>query len=234
MARKSRINNRGVFAACMMITLTAIAVAATMPVYALQAVTLTLTGGTGTITKTEVDIIAMPSTSGQGGTKSGGGSISNYGTYEGVSVLYLCNLVGGIDENSVIRTIDASGEYITDFTYEQVNDGQGFATYNPTTGEAQEATQPLTLILAYSLNGSELSGSSGPLRAVIVGPEGLLTSSSLWNKQVTQIVIIPDVPEYTILAWIACLAVFTILIVFAKSRNSPRKNAHINITAHHN
>lgn len=233
MARKIRISNRGVFTVCMMVTLIAIAVAATLPVYALQPVTLTLTNGTDTITKNEVDILSMPSTSGDGGTRKSSGSISNYGTYQGVSVLYLCNLIGGIDENSLIKAIDVTGEYITDFTYEQVNDGQGFTTYNQTTGEEQEATQPLTLILAYSVNGSELSASDGPLRAVIVGSEGLATSSQLWNKQVTTIEIVPDIPEYTILAWIACLAGFTILLVFAKSRKGPHKNAHISITAHH-
>jgi hypothetical protein len=233
MAIKNRINNRGVFAACIMATLIAIAVAATIPVFALQPVTLTLTGDTGTITKNETDILAMPSTSGDGGTRKSSGSISNYGTYVGVSVLYLCDLVGGIDEVSTIRTIDSTGSFTQDFTYEQVNDGQGFDTFNPTTGAPQEATQPLTLILAYSYNGSELSESDGPLRAVIVGPEGLATTSSLWNKQVTTIEIIPDIPEYTILAWIACLAGFTILIVFAKSRKSTHKNAHISIAAHH-
>ena len=91
----------------------------------------------------------------------------------------------------------------------------------------------MTLILAYSVNGSELSASDGPLRAVIVGSEGLATSLQLWNKQVTTIEIVPDIPEYTILAWIACLAGFTILLVFAKSRKGPHKNAHISITAHH-
>ena len=134
MARKIRISNRGVFTVCMMVTLIAIAVAATLPVYALQPVTLALTNGTDTITKNEVDILAMPSTSGDGGTRKSSGSTSNYGTYQGVSVLYLCDFIGGIDENSLITAIDVTGEYITDFTYEQVNDGQGFTTYNPTIG----------------------------------------------------------------------------------------------------
>ena len=233
MVRKIRISKRSVFAVCIMVTLIAVAVAATIPVFALQPVTLTLTNGTDTITKDETDILAMPSTSGDGGTRKSSGSISNYGTYEGVSVLYLCNLIGGIDENSLIKAIDVSGEYSVDFTYEQVNDGQGFTTYNPTTGEEQEATQPLTLILAYSLNGSELEAGTGPLRVAIVGSEGLATTSSLWNKEVATIEIIPDIPEYTILAWIACLAGFTIVIVFAESRKSPHKNANISVTAHH-
>ena len=224
MEKKIRINKSGIIAVGIMIALLAIPMAATMQAQALQPVTLTIIGDIGTITKNAADILAMPATSGQGGTLGSGGKISNIGEYAGVSVHYLCSLVGGIGPNYTIRLIDASGEYIVDFTYAQVHDGE-FTTYNPTTGEEQAATQPLTLILAYSVNGTELSSSSGPLRAVVVGSEGLLTSSQLWNKQVTTVQLIQDIPEYTLLAWIVCLSGFTILFVYLKGRSIWNKSA---------
>ncbi len=234
MERKIRINKRGVFVICIMMALIAMPIAATMQAYALQPVTLTIIGDMGTITKNEANILAMPSTTGQGATRGSSGSISNVGTYQGVSVMYLCNLVGGIGPNYTIRTIDVTGNYIVDFTYAQVHDGTGFTTYNPTTGAEQAPTQPLTLILAYSVNGSELSSSSGPLRAVIVGSEGLATSSQLWNKQVATVQLIPDIPEYTLFAWIACLAGFTIIFVYLKGRSVWNKSANIGVKISHN
>ena len=203
-----------VFTVIVVIALLASVTAATMHAFALQPVTLTLIGGTGTITKNQDDILAMPSISGDGGTRTSSGKISNVGTYAGVSVLYVCNLVGGITSDSIISLIDTTGTYIVNFTYQQVNDGQGFNTYNPTTGDAQAATQPLTLILAYSVNGSELASSSGPLRAVIVGSEGLLTEGTFWNKQIEKIQIYPAVPEYPIGAIFALTACFLTLVAY--------------------
>lgn len=224
------------FTASIMIALIIVSTGATIPAYALQPVTLTLIGGTGTMTKNATDILAMPSTSGLGGTKSASGSISNYGTYQGVSVLYLCNLVGGIQNGSTIRTVDVTGNYTVDFTYAQVQNGTGFNTYN-TSGTAVSATQPLTLMLAYSYNGSELSSSNGPLRAVIVGSEGLVTDGSFWNKQVAKIQIIPPaIPEFTpntAIILIACFVGLTMLVAFKKGLSVSHASTHSRAKKYH-
>lgn len=141
-------------------------------------------------------------------------------------MLYLCSLVGGIQNGSTIRTIDVTGNFTADFTYEQVQNGTGFTTYS-TNGTAVNATQPITLMLAYSLNGTELSSSNGPLRAVMVGSEGLASTGSYWNKQVTTIQIIPpSVPEFmpdAAFALIAFFVIATAFIVFKKGLTTPKR-----------
>jgi hypothetical protein len=215
--------NRGLMASAIIAVLV---IATAMPVFALQPVTLTLIGSTGTtITKNATEILAMPSVSGLGGTRGSSGTIGNYGTYQGVSLLYLCNLVGGIQNGSTIRTIDVTGNFTADFTYEQVQNGTGFATYS-TNGTAVNATQLLTVVIAYSLNGTELSSSNGPLRAVIVGPEGLASTGSYWNKQIATIQIIPpSIPEFmpdSALALILCFMAIATFVAFKKGLTTPQ------------
>jgi hypothetical protein len=232
MKKNLRKINSSILAACIVTVFMAVTTATTTPVNALQPVTLTLIGGSGTnLTRNETEMLSMPSTTGIGGTKGSGGNVNNVGTYQGVSLLYLCNLVGGIQNGSIIRTIDVTGTFSVDFNYTQVQNGVGFNTYNATGGAALNATQPLTVIVAYSYNGSDLSSSNGPLRMGILSPEGLVTDGSLWNKQVAKIQIIPPaVPEFapdSALIVIACFVALTMFVAFKKGLNTPHMSRRI-------
>ena len=118
----------------------------------------------------------MPSTSGNGGFYQANQQIGNRGIWTGVSVLYLCNQVGGISTNS---NITVTGQGNNSFTYDMVASGMhindSYKTYNDTTGIETNQTQPVILILAYQVNGTNLPSSSQPApRLVIVGPEGFV------------------------------------------------------------
>jgi len=151
--------------------------------------TLTIKGSDGTtVVLNTNDIAALPTVSAMGGLNMHG-SIKGVGTYTGISIKYLCDIVGGMPDNSFVR-LTASDTYTKDFTYEQVMSGTGYATYDPLTNNETAATQPLTPILAYAVNGTLLSSSDGPLRSAFVGPEGLLTLSSTWVKSVIEVDVV--------------------------------------------
>ncbi|MCW4010166.1 MAG: molybdopterin-dependent oxidoreductase [Candidatus Bathyarchaeota archaeon] len=153
---------------------------------ALPDLTLTVVGSNGTtLVFNSTSITTLPSVSAMGGYNAHG-TITGVGNYTGISVLSLCNMVGGINNNSFIQ-VTASDTYTKSFTYEQLTAGTGFAVYDPETNNSTTATQPLTVIIAYAVNGTPLQPPHGPLKVAIVGPEGLLTISSLWVKDIIQI-----------------------------------------------
>jgi hypothetical protein len=161
--------------------------------------TVTVTGATGTIqTYTLTQLQAMPSVSSYGGFYQTNQHIGNSGNWTGVSILYLCNQVGGINTYS---NITVTGQGNNSFTYDMVNSGTHFnnayKTYSNTTGAETNQTQPITLILAYLVNGTALPSSSLPApRLVIVGPEGILMDGS-GGRSVTQVSIINTAPPPT-------------------------------------
>jgi hypothetical protein len=155
----------------------------------------------------------LPSHSGYGGFINILGNIKMWGYYTGVSLTVLCNLVGGITANDNL-TVIASDNYTIRFTYAQVNGS--FVTYNNVTGKQVPHYQPLTPILAYWYDGANLtSDEGGPLRLVIVGPEGLCTNSTLWVKWVVNMEIVRnDVPEFPSLLIFPLLLVVTLVAAF--------------------
>jgi len=153
----------------------------------LPSMNLTIVALNGTqLVLNEVDIQNLPSYESYGGYKNILGNIRGLGNYTGVPLTTLCNLVGGIASNNslLISSID---NYTTTFSYDQVNGS--FTTYDNITGQEVPHTQPLTPILAYYFNHTDLPASDGPLRVAIVGPEGLATFSGYWIKQVVKLEI---------------------------------------------
>jgi hypothetical protein len=177
---------------------------ATLP----SSTTLTLTAGSYTVTKNADDILAMPSVSGIGGTYKSG-STYNVGTYTGVSVEYLCSLVGTADSGSTIHIVATDG-WASDFSYADVFEN-GIQCWDisgqPTTN------QDTTLIVAYSFNGDDLP-SGGPLRIMLVSNTDTVTvmHANQSAKYVASITILNPVfvaPEYpigTLMALMACFA----------------------------
>jgi hypothetical protein len=141
------------------------------------------------------DIASLPSVRGLGGA----GRLDNY---TGVSVAALCNLVGGINNDSVVK-ITASDNYSQTFTSEQVVNG------NLTTSSH---SQPLTLIIAYYKNDANLT-TQGPLMSAIIGSEGVPTNAHYWVWYATEIQVlnagaVPEFPQssLTLLLMIAAFA----------------------------
>jgi len=110
------------------------------------------------------------------------------GNFTGVPILTLLDLVGGITSNENV-TVTGSDGYKMTFTYQQVN-GQGLNTYDPNTKSAVQSSQPLTMIIAYYCNGTNLGSDKGPLSAAFVGPQDLLTQSRYWVYFLVKIEII--------------------------------------------
>lgn len=218
MAIKTKINKQAIIA-CLVIAFLAVTIAAATPAKAqtlsLQPFTLTITGATGTVTITNNNILNLPSTTGVGGWSGKHGAVT--GTWVGVPLQYLCNLVGGVSsastcEVTVAQTIPNaySTTYSQSLTLSQVNSIGTDSKYSWYTSSGASATAPTTetLIVAYEYNGAAIPLNSqdawGPLRLVAVGPLGLLSSGSLSVSCVDTISIGPYPANYNALTYSTC------------------------------
>jgi hypothetical protein len=163
----------------------------------LQPMNLTLIGRDGnSLTLNETAIAKLESFTSRGGFKTSYGYLRGIGNYTGVSIVDLCNLVGGIN-SSCSLLVNATDGYAMVYTYNQIQ-GKNLTCYSPTTGDEVQPAQPLTMVLAYYKNGANLTSDEGPLRLAIIGSEGLLTDGSLWTKMVTKLVIQTAVADWTL------------------------------------
>lgn len=160
---------------------------------------ITVVGSTGTtITYTLTQLEALPNITQYGGFYQPNQHTINSGLWTGVSLLTLCNQVGGIISTC---NVTVTGQGVNNFTYDMVNSGTNlnaqYITYNNVTGAVQPQTQPVTLILAYQVNGTNLPSSSLPApRLIVVGAEGLLMDGS-GGRSITQINVIDFAPAAT-------------------------------------
>jgi hypothetical protein len=162
----------------------------------LPSMSLTIVGANGTqVILNETGVAELPSYRGYGGLKNSVSVVKNLGNYTGVSLNTLCGLVGGLTSASSVN-VSASDGYWSIFTFDEVVNGN-FTTYN-SNGEEVSHSQPLVPIVAYYFNDANISESNGgPLRLAIVGPEGLVTNSTLWVKCVVRVEVINEaVPEF--------------------------------------
>jgi hypothetical protein len=164
----------------------------------LQPMNLTLMALNGTsLTLNEAAIADIRSFESRGGFKTSAGYLRGIGNYTGVRLVDLCNLVGGITDNCSLR-VTAEDGYSMVFSYEQVM-GQNFVVFDPGTGDEMNEAQPLTTVLAYYMNGLNLTADEGPLRIAVLGPDGLLTEGHWWIKFVVGIEIRPAIEEWALL-----------------------------------
>ena len=137
----------------------------------------------------ENDIGALASYRAFGGYVKSTGALGGLGNYTGVPISTLLSLVGVFGNGCSIKII-AIDNYSKTLSYEALN-GTGLVTYDNVTGLIVQHNQTLTPMLAYYYNDLNLT-SGGPLRLAIVGPEGLLTQSSLWVSSVVRIEVYPN------------------------------------------
>jgi hypothetical protein len=161
--------------------------------------------GASTKTFTAEEILSMPTTSGWGGYYKSTSNSTGY--FVGVSVQYLCNLAGGLSSSCSIQIADTDvSPYSKTFTYQQIVDAQSstLTFYNNQTGQAQTPNQPLSLIFAYSCNGSNLPSNWGSYRLMVVGPEGLLMTASYSISSIDTVTVSGYLTGYTPLSYSTC------------------------------
>lgn len=152
-----------------------------------RAITLTVVASNGTeLVLYPADIVGLDSFTANGGTMGRQGKINYIGTYVGVPILTLCDLVGGVTDANTVKVV-SSDDYVTEYTYAEVNGEVEVYTHE---GEATAASQPLTMIIAYNCNGTAIPSDLGPLRISILGPEDLLTPGFMWAKMAVRVEVI--------------------------------------------
>ena len=124
-----------------------------------------------------------------GGFVRSTGALGGLGNYTGVPISTFVSMTGGISNSYSIKII-AIDNFSKTLSCEALN-GTGLVTYDNVTGQIVQHNQTLTPMLAYYYNDANLT-SGGPLRLVIVGPEGLLTQSSLWVSNVVRLEVHPN------------------------------------------
>lgn len=135
-----------------------------------------------------VDIGNLPSQRGLGGWKNSIGTIRGPDNYTGVTIVTLCDLVGGLDNNTIVR-VTASDNYSKMLNFYEVVEGD-FITYDPSTGNPVIHNATLTPIVAYFKNDLNLTANEGPLRLAIIGTENVVTDSKYWVKFVVKLEVL--------------------------------------------
>jgi hypothetical protein len=170
---------------------------------------LTLTGPNGTQTINETEMSNLPAIRAYGGLLNQLGVSSDLGNYTGIPLTTLCDLVGGVANGSSVL-VTASDNYSITLSYSQLNGN--WTTYDKSTGQPVNQTQPLTPIIAYYFNDENLSSNMAPLQLAIVGPEGLLTDGKYWIHYVLSITIkSAAVPEFSAPSLIPAFMIATVI-----------------------
>jgi hypothetical protein len=192
----------------------------------LSPMSVTLVAANGTqLVLTSSDIGSLPSYTAYGGYETQGGFIRGLGNYTGVPLITFCNLIGGLANGSSLRII-ASDNYTKTLRYDEVNGN--FTTFDPVTGQKTVHNQSLTPILAYYIDGANLSSAEGPLRLAIIGPERLATESTYWVKFVVKMEILSTPSEFPWLLLIIPAVIFVAIIVGAVYRKMVLRSRHSN------
>lgn len=150
---------------------------------------LTIVNGDTTRELTLSEIEAMTAVEGWGGRlKSDGVTVEGPYQYKGVSLVNLCDLVGGITSSNSVK-VTAEDGYSMTFGYNQATASGGFTFFNAA-DPAEEIPVPSSyhVILAYKEGGELLPHQhGGPLRVCIVDSENQITEGHWWIKWVTRI-----------------------------------------------
>jgi len=169
----------------------------TTPSIKLPAMSLTLIGlGGNQKVINSTTIGNLPAYENKGGFITSAGHIVGPDTYKGVLFNTTMSLVGGYNRSTSVR-ITASDGYSLMYTYAQLSGN--VTTYDPKTANEVSHNKTFFPILAFYINGANLSSSEGPLRLMFVGPEGLIVDGHLCIKFVSKIEVLPAVREYNLI-----------------------------------
>ena len=172
-----------------------------LPIYALtptptptpitiSATEVTIIGSdNSTVTLNQNNLITYIMTYGLGGKYKSANGIFDYGTYSGVSMTTLLNLVGGMSSGQVL-SVKGADNYVKIYTYAEVT-GTGLTMYDPATVAVATPAHPVTMILAYHINSTSInlpSYTDGSYMMVsFVGADGYATIANMFAKYVVEI-----------------------------------------------
>jgi DMSO/TMAO reductase YedYZ molybdopterin-dependent catalytic subunit len=150
---------------------------------------LTVTGLNGSQTLTLAQLKALPAAEGWAGIKSSVGTITPPARYKGVSLINLCNLVGGLSADTALE-IGAADGYAMTMSFNEAANGK-FVTYDPATGNEISYGDALQGVIAYEREGKPLpEDTDGTLRLVITSSDNDQITDGHWSvKWVTQLTV---------------------------------------------
>ena len=150
-------------------------------------VVLTVTSGSQIKTYSLTDLHNMSVVSGYGGQKDKGGIITGPFPYQGVALTDLLNAVGGITAGQSVKITGSDG-YIETLSYNQITNGT-FNIYDTSGNQITTRTIP-TIAMVYSVKGTSLDSTTGPVEFGILYNLNFITDESIWVKMVNKIDII--------------------------------------------
>ena len=145
---------------------------------------LTIAIGGTTVGYTMIEILALSSTTEEGGYKNRNGILTGPNNYTGVAIYNLLRWVSDLPESYEI-SVRASDGY-TRVINQSVVEGT-LVGYNSTTGNSVGQIN-CTMILAYDIDGEDL-GEDGPLRVAFLNTNEYFTTSTLWIRSVVKITV---------------------------------------------
>jgi DMSO/TMAO reductase YedYZ molybdopterin-dependent catalytic subunit len=158
---------------------------------------LTLTGPNASQTLTLAQIKAMPVTEGWAGIKTSVGTIVKPARYKGVSIIDLCNLIGGLGADSALEIVAEDG-YAMTMSQNQAANGK-FVTYDPVTGDEIPYGEALQVVIAYESDGKPLpQDTDGTLRLVIISSKNDQITDGHWSVKWVKQLIVKRVREWTL------------------------------------
>ena len=159
-------------------------------------IALTITSGDTEKTLALEEIKEMPSVEGWGGRMRSTGDIEGPFKLKGVSIMELCDMVGGINPDTAVKVISRDG-YAMTFSYKQVKESD-FITYDPVS-KNEVPHDELQMILAYQTDGSKMTFElGGPLRLAILGEKNQVTDGHWWSKWVERIELVPAPKDWVL------------------------------------
>lgn len=154
---------------------------------------LFLKSGSEEISLSMEEILAMDSTTGQGGYKRSSGTIAGPYTYTGVKLLDLLDLLGTLPANYTLEVV-SSDEYTTYFNKTQVEGV--LQAYNATTGDSVGTAQ-FDLILAYERDGAPLYEDEKPFRVATLN-DSYISDGHFWAKMAVNLTVVDEVEPWSI------------------------------------
>jgi DMSO/TMAO reductase YedYZ molybdopterin-dependent catalytic subunit len=160
-------------------------------------VVLEIDGPGGSKSLTMAELMALPVHEGQAGTKSSTGRITPPTLYQGVKLVDLAGLVGGLDPTLGVNVVAKDG-YVMTLSYDQIIKGD-FITYDPATGDEIKVEEPLTVVVVFARGDQPLGTDEGPLRLAIASPKNNQVTDGHWSvKWVTKIELKPLGEEWSL------------------------------------
>jgi DMSO/TMAO reductase YedYZ molybdopterin-dependent catalytic subunit len=158
---------------------------------------LTVTGPSGSQSLSLAQIKALPATEGWAGIKTSVGTIVEPARYKGVSVINLCNLVGGLGVDTALEIVAEDG-YAMTMSHNEAAYGK-FVTYDPATGNEIAYGNALQVVIAYEADGKPLpEDTDGTLRLVITSSNDDQITDGHWSVKWVKQLIVKDVREWTL------------------------------------